>query len=996
MRIANPNRNILFLKKIIALLAFLFFGLNVYSQSYPYRHFTVKDGLPSSEVYHVYQGSKGYIWIATDDGVSRYDGYEFKNFTKTDGLPDNTVFEIFEDYKGRIWFVPHSINLSYYFNDSIFQYLYNDTIQSYLKGNGNPRKQVFYVDSLDNVYFKDKKTYHTYVIDSTGRVTFPIIDINKIWYFTKGNKLFQGNYYLKKRPFNTSIYNEKQDIINSIKTPDNYLKLLYSPYGASGIKNGDNYIVNHGNYLGFYNNSNPPIFKKFTHIIWISIFENDLWVGTFNGAYCFRNCNLNETPKYFLKNKRVSSVLKDKEGGYWFSTLQKGVFYLPNIQIQNVNTEHGLKSNVVTAIEKESTKLWFGFNNDMLLEYESGQFNNEIKLKNESLITYKMYFDSLKSNLWIGANTLYLVKNSELKNLNLFQELGSPYAIVRDIIVDTNQVWLATILGLMKYTIKTDSIVREGKFNYKINSLLKLSDEEILLGCNNGVWKYHINDKKFNYIGDSNPLLSSKVRCFLYNSINKNIWIGTSTNGIVVFDNDTVFNISSNDGLSNNSVTSLYLKSNTIWAATNNGLNRITLSGNAGKPGFKIENFNTQHGLASYEINNLYIDDSIAYVATQEGLNTIEYKHIKSNDLAPPVYIKNIQIKDKDTTLKKHYELSYEQNEINIEYVGLMYRNNQEKRYKYSLQRHNEEVNWSDITENTIRLSYLPPGNYVFRVKAVNENDIESIEPASLSFKINKPYWRTWWFISIIVLISGSTAFALYHSRIKEINKRNNLEKKLLKQVNKFRQQALSQQMNPHFIFNTLNSIQYYIISNEPISSTRYLAKFSKLMRIILNNSQYETIPIQHELEALDLYLELEALRLKNNIEYDIIVDEKIDTSIYRIFPLLLQPYVENAIWHGLNNKDGDRYLKIEIKANHDFIICTIEDNGIGREKAMEIKNQKKSTHKSHGTEITNKRMDVINKLYHRNFKVGIIDLKDNMGQACGTKVIIHIPFITN
>ncbi len=153
------NTCLYFSIRIIFLFYFLFGTTqNNYSQTYPFRHYTVEDGLPSSEVYHLFQDSKGYIWFATDNGVSRYDGYEFRNFTQNEGLPDNTVFEIYEDYKNRIWFIPHSAKLSYYYRDSIFEYKYNDSLQNAMEIYSNPLKLSFYVDSTDKVFMEISST----------------------------------------------------------------------------------------------------------------------------------------------------------------------------------------------------------------------------------------------------------------------------------------------------------------------------------------------------------------------------------------------------------------------------------------------------------------------------------------------------------------------------------------------------------------------------------------------------------------------------------------------------------------------------------------------------------------------------------------------------------------------------------------------------------------------------------------------------------------------
>jgi hypothetical protein len=213
--------------------------------------------------------------------------------------------------------------------------------------------------------------------------------------------------------------------------------------------------------------------------------------------------------------------------------------------------------------------------------------------------------------------------------------------------------------------------------------------------------------------------------------------------------------------------------------------------------------------------------------------------------------------------------------------------------------------------------------------------------------------------------------------------------------ISNLTQKNLRSQMNPHFIFNTLNSIQYYVFKNDRIASNDYMTKFAKLIRKTLENSEHPAIPIKEEINALELYLELEALRFKEKFKYQINIDEEIDTYMYKIPTMLIQPYVENAIGHGLMHKDGKGYIHVGLQLDTDSIICTIEDNGIGRKKAMEIKNNKNKNHKSLGTSITESRLRLVNSLYGKNMKVVYTDLTDEEGNASGTKVMINIPLIT-
>ena len=210
--------------------------------------------------------------------------------------------------------------------------------------------------------------------------------------------------------------------------------------------------------------------------------------------------------------------------------------------------------------------------------------------------------------------------------------------------------------------------------------------------------------------------------------------------------------------------------------------------------------------------------------------------------------------------------------------------------------------------------------------------------------------------------------------------------------ISELTQKNLRQQMNPHFIFNTLNSIQYYVFKNDKISSNNYMTKFAKLIRMTLENSRFTSIPIKEEIEALSLYLELESLRFKGKFDWEINVDEEIDTLLYKMPTMLIQPFVENSIGHGLMHKEGKGHVSVDLKLDDEVILCTIEDNGIGRDRARAIKKQKEDSHNSLGTTITESRIRLVNSLYGQNMKVIYTDLKDENGNPLGTRVQISVP----
>ena len=260
-----------------------------------------------------------------------------------------------------------------------------------------------------------------------------------------------------------------------------------------------------------------------------------------------------------------------------------------------------------------------------------------------------------------------------------------------------------------------------------------------------------------------------------------------------------------------------------------------------------------------------------------------------------------------------------------------------------------------------------------------------------LSLRIKNQRLLIYGFTGLFVL--SLTIGLLFISRSK-INARQRISE-MNRKISEITQANLRQQMNPHFIFNTLNSIQYYMYQHDKLATNNYLTKFSSLMRKVLENSQHTSVPLRDELDALVLYLDLEKIRFKERFDYSINVDEEIDPLLYKIPTMLIQPYVENSICHGLIPGKNDGLVKVDLKLKKDYISCTIEDNGIGREAAQERKNKSDINHNSLGTRIVSSRLDLVNTLYGTTLKTVYTDLKNDIGEAEGTRVEIHIPILS-
>ena len=287
---------------------------------------------------------------------------------------------------------------------------------------------------------------------------------------------------------------------------------------------------------------------------------------------------------------------------------------------------------------------------------------------------------------------------------------------------------------------------------------------------------------------------------------------------------------------------------------------------------------------------------------------------------------------------------------------------------------------------------YLPSRLQLKRQETPNirhKNCVDmAIEEAVIQFKIHPPWWKTTWFrLLAFVLISSISYFVITY-----IIRNGKQKEELRSQIAESEQMALRAQMNPHFVFNALNSIQHFITMEDEMSANYYLTRFSKLIRQVLENSKHSFISINEEIETLELYLELEMLRFEGKFNYKIELDDEIDTYDTQIPSMIIQPFLENAIWHGLMPKEDDSQLFVEFKQEDTFILCIIKDNGIGRKASAENNKGRTQKHKSTGISNTVKRLGLLSNIKDENSLMKITDLEED-GKALGTVVTLKIPF---
>jgi Histidine kinase/Y_Y_Y domain/Two component regulator propeller len=965
----------------------IFYATILHAQTPAIKHYGVNQGLPSSESYWSIQDSRGYLWVATDAGVVKYDGYKFITYSNSKGLPDNTVFKIHEDRYGRIWFSTFSGKMAYYEykTDSIYEIPANKQLTETIKA--FPIDFTF--DNDDTLFISIEKQGYC-------KLAPPEYNVIKLYAYPF------NCFYTKKISEQSNIYAFYHDTSNYIQRhgyavvydmDDNLLTAKTTDTLFYGKGAGVSFAKRNKQFLScgtaifewdgkiFYPLLDPKDIRKPIISIFVDT-QNRLWVNTRNQGVFVYDVTF-ATPKlvyHFLENYSITSAFEDHEHGIWLTTLDDGLFYIPNLELQFYTTKDGLTAERILSIDIFQHKV-------MAIPIDCAI--NELDLTTSVVSSFKIddfggsSIKTMGNQFLLYGSSTFLYNKNERIPIQATEKITNKFLKLRAVLNVNDTTFLGCELGAL-YAINKSTgmatIIVKGLPT--IFSICKVGNV-IYLGTKTGL--YVFKNDQLTFLGDQFPELKIRINELLY--VNQQLIIGTKGEGVYLFkENKLGINFNERTGLASDIVKCLLPdKDGNVWVGTNKGLSLLKKTDNEN---YKINTVHLSNGLVSGEINQLAISDSLLFIATTKGLGKINMQTAFAVSANIPVYIENILINNVKRFADSSLILNYHEGNIQFMYKGLNLKSEGDIVYKYRL--NGLDTNWT-LTKNTFaQFTTLPSGNYTFTVYALTAEGQPSITPASIAFYIAPPFWKTGWFIVLLVLISGFIVFFLFRRRVIKIRKREEQKTAFNKKIVESELKALRSQMNPHFIFNAINSIQNFVIKNESVAAQKYLTKFSRLIRAVLENSKQETILLSKEMEALELYLELEALRASFRFDYSIVIDESLEKKSVYLPPMLIQPYIENAILHGLlplTNKRGE--LTIHFEEKEQALICTINDNGIGRAKAAEIKRKKEINHQSMGMSITNERIDNWNNISHYT-TVTILD-KYNNETSLGTTVILEI-----
>lgn len=1012
---------------------------------------TLRKGLSQNTVYSILQDRQGYLWFGTWDGLNKFDGLKFTTYNKENGLSNEVINCLLESEDGNLWIGTEN-GLNFLDRQSgqikVFQNNPNDSTtlsDNWINHLHQPPGGNIYVGTrrgLNVLNLKTGKFQSFQSRDAANRRT----KSNNIRFITRHN----DEYYIGT-DFGLVRYNpETHENVRYLNRPDdptslssNQINVIFPAIDGSlwiGTENGLNLLnVEGGKFTVFLHNSNDS--STLSHNSVKTIFQDDaglIWIGTDGGGISIFDDKTQSFKKILtqpgvpgsLNNNRVYSIFQDKTGNMWFGTfkgLNKIDRFSRNFQLFNYNPDdqNTVGNNLIWSFcEIEPDIFWIGTDDGISIFDRVGNKFSHIRpdpAQSDGLSSKRirtMIMDDFGS-MWIGTRDGGLNKyNIKTGLVEQFQpSIQHKNSLADKFVISLykdkfGKIWAGTQNGLncidpQKNQIKLYQNNPDDSTSISHNTVYHIiedSDGVMWVATLDGLNRYdqHLNTfTSYKQTLDRQKNLSSNRFFYLLEDSERNFWIGTRGGGLLLFDRESgqfTKSYTTQDGLPNNVIYGILEdEAGMLWMSTNWGLSRFD------KHREIFVNYDVTDGLQSSEFNALALlksSSGLMFFGGMNGFNMFHPDEIQSNPQTPNILISGFkllnipqtgEIYNLDTII-----LKADDNFFSFEFSALDFTSSHKSQFAYILENFNNDWTYVDGTRNFAEYTKVNPGTYYFRVIGASSDGIWNNEGIMITVIVKSHWYQTWLFrIAILLILIAGLWYTVYR-RYRFLQKKNMTDNKMLQIENQLletQQKALRLQMNPHFIFNSLNSIQSFILSKDIDQAVNYLSRFSQLMRMIMANSTESVIPLSDEILAINHYLEIEKLRFENKFSYTIHVAPEIDEEFTGIPPMTIQPYIENAIIHGLLHKSSKGRIDITFKIRGNSIHCIITDNGIGRAKAEEIKKMSGLNQKSKGMMISKERLDIFNKNEHDIFSVKITDLKDDQGSPSGTKVELFIAY---
>lgn len=932
---------------------------NLFPQHPNYFNYNDENGLPSNEVYSIVQDKKGMIWIGCDAGLYKFDGVRYLSY-KCKNQQSTSVTDLTFSSSGSLYCFNFKSQLFYLKNDSLVELKHTLFKISDIECDNSGNLLVNHQDGFA-VYNEKSKKWKNYA-DFGTKNTLPWRNVTKSVYVnakneygfltTSGVALLSDNQ-VQIQPY--ELFETHESIGSFMLEQHNDEQWLIS------LNNKNIYKLRSGKFLEIHNKSLASYLqgKKITNIKTLS--DGNFWICTYKGIVSY-NPKENEAKLYY-SNLSFSDCLIDREGNYWFSTLQSGIMRVPNLSYIVWNKENSpITNDKLTKITSDDQFIYFS-----TVDGTIGKFS----IESNQLETFHTGNDADVQSLDYDRNDncLYFNVGKKLLYLNgkTIKEKQSPNLVIKAVQKIGDVYIIASSYGTyLQSEMISESWSREIDYDFKNNIIWIASNDGLLqLIPHANTWK--VNNELFK----GQQILSNDL------DLSNNL-VYTLTYDGSVYAVSPDGDIEKTAQLPEN-VQSYKLKyyQNRIYLATNKGLWIFDLEKKA------WEKFNVLTGLASNNVQDLVIVNESIWLATGKGLQKIPVTSTNKKTQAR-VYLKKIRIENK--IILEPIELLSEYGQALILYPeASSYSSNSNFLFAYRV----NKGDWIKLPSSIeqIEIQNLPSGNIEIELKAIDHLGRDSENSIILKGYVNPPFWLKWWFYLFLLTVGIIVSMLISFQIIRSIKQKEHAKTQLVNSQLK----AIRAQMNPHFMYNTLNSIQDLILQNDIKNTNYYLSKFSLLMRQILAFSEEETVLLSEEVEMLQNYLELEKLRFGNEFNFILEIGENIDPDRTYIPSLILQPYIENAIKHGLLHKKGIKKLDIIFSLKGTFLEICIQDNGIGRKRSEEIKHRNGIFHKSFAENAIQKRLELLN-INNNTQKIEVrISNVFEQENDTGTRVIIQL-----
>jgi ligand-binding sensor domain-containing protein len=966
-------------------LVLLFPSLSGLGQTHIFKHYTQESGLPSNEVYYTIQDKKGYLWFATDRGVCRFDGYSFKSFSTSHGLTDNTIFRAYEDREGKIWFIGLNGRMCYYSGDTILPYVYNHLLDSLEKskipsGFFFDENQTLYIGFIRGGIISITKTgkisFQNNNREDPSDCLFAVTSAGVVFGTTVSNSL--------SRPKRVTGYFREGGETKKILFENEY-RAIEERYCWLKRKSGVINIYTGGTLLRIKDGIVRDTFLKSNPLISISEDKDScLWISWRKGGISKFKPNegiFKGQSKLFLHDQLITHSFFDNTGGVWFSTLNNGIFYLPALNFEYYCDNPGtMGQNAISFTKGRKNEVFIAFANGAIHRYIDGAFIEKVipKLGTDSTaMIWNMAYDSTRHILWVTSEkneNITFTKPDKLpvRFINKFSNtlhikggnllMGTNHSInVFDLSdMESREKMIYTKMRLNKWDFKN----HENPVGFSSNGIYEL--------VNGKLTKQFKEIEYLNYRITGYLVLKDTTKLF-----------GTLGKGLVIVQKDgTISHLNKSNGFPSDLINEIEKDDDTIWVSTEAGLLRLKHHG--GKT-FDTEPISFKQGFPARDARKILITKTDIWTLTRSGVFKIP-KNFSAGKLSDfPLYLNSIFVDGIESALiNNRIEGRDYRSHVSVSFVGLCFPQLGNINYRYRLNGPNNP--WTYTRSTKIDFQNLVPGEYLLEIQAEGNDGVWNPNVLALGIFIPPPFWKSLWFILFLIIFLSAIILLIFQLKISALRKKN----RLVTELNQYREKSLSLQMNPHFVFNSLNSIQAYILSNEKNLAVKYLNRFSKLIRLIFEDSGKTAVPLARELEAIKLYVELELLRQTRPFEFNLNIDPEINP------PLIIQPLLENAIRHGISKrKEGNGIIIIEFNDHNRFLEISIKDNGIGIHNSEKPGSEKRPERQS-ALKITAQRIKILSSQAGIPFFFNISLQNQNNPDFPGTTITFNLPKFNN